>query len=141
MNGKEFLRDVRSARDTIKALQSKSEEIESSLTGKAVTYDGTHVQSGAHDMMFEKLPEVVDLQKQIENEIRKLAKKESIALNLIERMDKWSYRAVMVYYYLQGMTLEATAERMGKSYTWICTTIRKAEDDFEKVWELYRSEH
>ena len=142
MTGKEFLRNVREARDTIKALKEKQDAIESSLTGKAIRWDPNRVQtSGARDAMFENIPEVADLQTQIEKEIAAFAQREALALKLTQRIGKWNYRTVIVYYYMQGLTLEATADRMGKSYTWICTTIRQAEKEFEKLWEVYRSEH
>ena len=108
---------------------------EGMLTDTAVHYKDIQVQtSGAKDMIGEKVPEIADLINDLKEYKRELADKKRLALTVIRKLQP-RRQSILMLYYIQGKTLEKTAEEMGKSYTWLWDEMQEAVTDFSKIFE------
>ena len=133
--GQVFLEEVKDLDKLIKQIKDQIEIEEGMLTDTAVHYKDIQVQtSGAKDMIGEKVPEIADLINDLKEYKRELADKKRLALTVIRKLQP-RRQSIMMLYYIQGKTLEKTAEEMGKSYTWLWDEMQEAVTDFSKIFE------
>lgn len=85
-------------------------------------------------MIGEKVPEIADLINDLKEYKRELADKKRLALTVIRKLQP-RRQSILMLYYIQGKTLEKTAEEMGKSYTWLWDEMQEAVTDFSKIFE------
>ena len=133
--GQVFLEEVKDLDKLIKQIKDQIEIEEGLLTDTAVHYKDIQVQtSGAKDMIGEKVPEIADLINDLKEYKRELADKKRLALTVIRKLQP-RRQSILMLYYIQGKTLEKTAEEMGKSYTWLWDEMQEAVTDFSKIFE------
>lgn len=133
--GQVFLEEVKELDKLIKQIKDQIEIEEGMLTDTAVHYKDIQVQtSGAKDMIGEKVPEIADLINDLKEYKRELADKKRLALTVIRKLQP-RRQSILMLYYIQGKTLEKTAEEMGKSYTWLWDEMQEAVTDFSKIFE------
>lgn len=133
--GQVFLEEVKDLDKLIKQIKDQIEIEEGMLTDTAVHYKDIQVQtSGAKDMIGEKVPEIADLINDLKEYKRELADKKRLALTVIRKLQP-RRQSILMLYYIQGKTLEKTAEEMGKSYTWLWDEMKEAVTDFSKIFE------
>lgn len=133
--GQVFLEEVKDLDKLIKQIKDQIEIEEGMLTDTAVHYKDIQVQtSGAKDMIGEKVPEIADLINDLKEYKRELADKKRLALTVIRKLQP-RRQSILMLYYIQGKTLEKTAEEMGKSYTWLWDEMQEAVTDFSKIFE------
>lgn len=133
--GQVFLEEVKDLDKLIKQIKDQIEIEEGMLTDTAVHYKDIQVQtSGAKDMIGEKVPEIADLINDLKEYKRDLADKKRLALTVIRKLQP-RRQSILMLYYIQGKTLEKTAEEMGKSYTWLWEEMQEAVTDFSKIFE------
>lgn len=135
MAGQQFLDEVRELDKLIETLKDQIKIEESMLMNTSVRYKDIQVQSsGSRNMMEEKIPEIVDGINQLEDHIRELTKKKTLAMSIIKELNP-RMQTVLLLYYIQGKTLDQIAEEMGRSYTWIWSEKRAAVEEFSKKFE------
>ena len=133
--GQVFLEEVKDLDKLIKQIKDQIEIEEGMLTDTAVHYKDIQVQtSGAKDMIGEKVPEIADLINDLKEYKRELADKKRLALTVFRKLQP-RRQSILMLYYIQGKTLEKTAEEMGKSYTWLWDEMQEAVTDFSKIFE------
>ena len=133
--GQVFLEEVKDLDKLIRQIKDQIEIEEGMLTDTAVHYKDIQVQtSGAKDMIGEKVPEIADLINDLKEYKRELADKKRLALTVIRKLQP-RRQSILMLYYIQGKTLEKTAEEMGKSYTWLWDEMQEAVTDFSKIFE------
>ena len=133
--GQQFLDEIRELNKLIETWKSQLEIEKSMLINTSVRYKDIQVQSsGSRNMMEEKMPEIVDGINKLENHIKELIKKRTLAMSIIKEMNT-RMQTVLLLYYIQGKTLEQIAEEMGRSYTWIWSEKRAAVEDFSKKFK------
>lgn len=133
--GREFLNEIRESNKTIEILKQQIEIEEARVMDISVHYKDVQVQSsGSGNMMWEKVPEIVSMINQLENNARKLAGKKDYAISIIQQL-KPRRQSVLVLYYIQGKTIEKAAEEMKKSYRWFWDELQAAVMDFSRIFE------
>ena len=141
LKGRDYLESVRHIERLIERLKMQIELEESMLTDTAIHYKDVNVQtSGVKDLMSEKIPEIIELREELEKYIRSLERKKLTILRVIKRIDKLDQQQLIILRYLQGMTIEQTADSMGWSYTWTWNALRRAVEEFENLFEEYNEE-
>lgn len=134
--GREHLEQMRGLDNYIKQLNMQIEQEESLLTDISVHYKDVSVQtSGAKDLMSEKIPEIVELQNQLEAYVKELEGKKLLTLRLLKQMKDRRHSQLLMLYYMQNKTLEKTAEAMDKSYTWTWEEMQEAIQEFERLFK------
>ena len=141
LKGRDYLESVRHIERLIEKLKMQIEFEESMLTDTAIHYKDVNVQmSGVKDLMSEKIPEIIELREELEKYIRSLERKKLIILRVVKRIDKLDRQQLIILRYLQGMTIEQTADSMGWSYTWTWNALQRAVEEFENLFEEYKEE-
>lgn len=115
---KDRLRSLRNEVIEIKKLQEKRDWMWNSLLPKAIIISKDKVQtSNPTDTIGDKLAEVSDLEKIIEQRIKKLVANHIEMEKLINKLEDSRYRLVLELYYLstRRMTWDEVAQAMGYS--------------------------
>lgn len=134
--GKALLEQIRELDRLRVNLKRQIEQEEAMLMDISVRYREIQVQSsGARDLMSEKVPEIIDLESQLVDYMREIAEKKQKAFATIKKMKDIRWQQLLLLHYIQGLTLERTAEAMDKSYTWTWQEMQQALKDFEIIFE------
>lgn len=117
MNIKSFLRACRDEQGEINILLRKQEQLYSSLLPAAIRYDGDRIQTTPEDRMLERMPEIAELDRKIDKQVRKLAKRKARAMEMINKLQDSKQRQALTLYYLNNRRLswEKVAAEMGYS--------------------------
>ena len=145
MTPKELLTKCRDEKREILILQDKKAQLEASLLPKALSIKAVDVQDSADpDPMFNRIPEVVDLERQIESLLSHLYDHEQQAFRIISGLPDSRYRQLLQLYYLQFYasetgkqklyTWEMVAEEMDYSVVWIHRMRQEALDSLPSVY-------
>jgi hypothetical protein len=137
---KKFLLQCRKEMIEIDILRDKQNYLRASLLPKAVQPKEMSVQtSGPGDMMADRMAEVADLDRQIEDMIRSLVSNHAIALNVIKRISYPAHRQVLELYYLNPETLSwgDVATRMHYSERQIYNLHGEALLEAQRIFESF----
>ena len=115
MSVKRLLRAVRPTRNELELLRQQ-ESMMASL--KAVSYDGTKVQTSLEDRMPETVDAIQRLGRLIQSKERELAMLNLEAMTMIYSLDNPEYRRLLILYYIDGdiqKSWSEVARQMGYS--------------------------
>lgn len=116
MDIKDYLRSVRKLNKDIDAMMRTKEELRYGLLGSGIPIKQTFVQESAPtDKMAKNMAAVVDLEKQIQRSITRLAREKSKALSIIQTIKDPAHRAIMTDYYINAYAWEKVADLNGYS--------------------------
>ena len=120
----------------IRILDSKIQELETNLMPNGIRYDLDKIQSSPSDQMSKIMSTIVDLKKEREKLVDKLAESVISVSMLIDQLDNPMERVVMTYRWVQSMKIEDIAEKMDKSVRWVnylqASGIKKLEEKIKK---------
>lgn len=106
-------------RDAEKRIRTKKNEIEAlrykASGAGAIQYDKDHVQTSPEDFMTMVIADIIELEKQLEEEEISVEQMKSDAYSIVRKMDKPEYRIIITWYYLNGISMIETANRMNMS--------------------------
>lgn len=135
--GEKYLEEMKELDGLIKSLKQQIRHESNMLTDTAVHYKDIQVQSGGvKDIIGEKVPELTELKEQFTAYVKELSGKKVKALSIIKTMRTRRQR-VIITYFMQNNTIEKTAEKMNKSYTWTWNEIQAAVLEFDKLFQKY----
>lgn len=102
-----------------KRLHTKRLELEA-LRYKAsgagtIRYDKEQVQTSPGDYLAEAMADIIEIEKQIEKEERNVEKKKGKAYSIVRKIESPDQRIIIEWYYLNGLSMIDTAERLNMS--------------------------
>ena len=113
---KENLEKIRAAE---KSIASKRMEIEALLYkasgAGAIRYDKDRVQTSPQDFMTMAIADAIKLEKQIQKTEAKIDEMKCMAYSIVRQMDKVEQRAVIEWFYLNGLSMKETAMKLHMS--------------------------
>ena len=113
---KENLEKIRAAE---KSIASKRMEIEALLYkasgAGAIRYDKDRVQTSPQDFMTMAIADAIKLEKQIHKAEAKIEEMKCMAYSIVRQMDKVEQRAVIEWFYLNGLSMKETAMKLHMS--------------------------
>lgn len=113
---KENLEKIRAAE---KSIASKRMEIEALLYkasgAGAIRYDKDRVQTSPQDFMTMAIADAIKLEKQINKTEAKIEEMKCMAYSIVRQMDKVEQRAVIEWFYLNGLSMKETAMKLHMS--------------------------
>lgn len=113
---KENLERIRAAE---KSIASKRMEIEALLYkasgAGAIRYDKDRVQTSPQDFMTMAIADAIKLEKQINKTEAKIEEMKCMAYSIVRQMDKVEQRAVIEWFYLNGLSMKETAMKLHMS--------------------------
>ena len=113
---KEYLRQLRTAEIKIEQKEEELERLKSSLESISTGTDSERVQTTPRDKVLEDVPQMVDLKREIESDIKELLILKNKIINEIQSMDNPVYINILYKRYVQYKSLEEIAVEMSYSY-------------------------
>lgn len=133
--GIKHLESMRHIQNMIHQLNQQLMVERARLMDVSVHYKEVNVMtSGAGDKMYEKMPEIVELEETVKNYITDLARKKQITLELLRYM-KPKHQEIILMYYLNHYTYEMIEEELDRSHDYVWRTLKAAKDEFGKLFE------
>ena len=131
---KEYLRQLRTAEIKIEQKEEELERLKSSLESISTGTDGERVQTTPRDKVSEDVPQMVDLKRDIESDIKELLILKNKIINEIQSMDNPVYINILYKRYVQYKSLEEIAVEMSYSYTRLRHLHGRALQGFKKKY-------
>ena len=108
--------DLEKIRVAEKDINSKKQELEAlrykASGAGAIRYDKDRVQTSPQDYMSMIIADAIELERQIDEEEAAVERIRGEAYAIIRRMDKPEHRAIIEWYYMNGLSMIAAADRM-----------------------------
>ena len=102
------------------------------LTTKTSVNLSERVQGGGSGGTENAIIKALEIEKQIESDIKRLCDLRVRAIGLIDKLDNDKYRVVLSMYYVSNLTFEQIAEDTHMSFRWIHKLHGRALKEFEK---------
>lgn len=131
---KEYLRQLRTAEIKIEQKEEELERLKSSLESISTGTDSERVQTTPRDKVSEDVPQMVDLKREIESDIKELLILKNKIINEIQSMDNPVYINILYKRYVQYKSLEEIAVEMSYSYTRLRHLHGRALQGFKKKY-------
>ena len=131
---KEYLRQLRTAEIKIEQKEEELERLKSSLESISTGTDSERVQTTPRDKVSEDVPQMVDLKREIESDIKALLILKNKIINEIQSMDNPVYIDILYKRYVQYKSLEEIAVEMSYSYTRLRHLHGRALQGFKKKY-------
>ena len=129
---KEYLRQLRTAEIKIEQKEEELERLKSSLESISTGTDSERVQTTPRDKVSVDLPQMVDLKREIESDIKALLILKNKIINEIQSMDNPVYINILYKRYVQYKSLEEIAVEMSYSYRQILRLHGLALQEFKR---------
>lgn len=133
MTAREYLSEVQRLQTIIEQKQERIKEIRESVsTVRAVRFDLEKVQGGGHtDKIGEAVAKIVDLEKEVENDMIKLFYRQHEIINQIHRVDNLNHMTLLFKRYYEGKDFKTIAREMKLAYDYVKCLHKPALKAFE----------
>lgn len=133
MTAREYLSEVQRLQTIIEQKQERIKEIrESASTVRAVRYDLEKVQGGGHsDKIGESVAKIVDLEKEVENDMMKLLYRQHEIIGQIHKLDNPKHIKILYKRYIEGKDFQTIADEIDLTYQYALMLHGKALKAFE----------
>lgn len=109
-------RYLRNIRDNDRALKNKRDELDAlryKASGSgAIRYDKDRVQTSPKDYLSMAMDDIIKIEKQIEEQELELEEMKGKAYAIVRKMEQTDHRCILEWYYLNGLSMLASAEKM-----------------------------
>ena len=113
---KENLEKIRAAEKSIASKRMEIEALMYKASGAgAIRYDKDRVQTSPQDFMTMAIADAIKLEKQIQKTEAKIEEMKCMAYSIVRQMDKVEQRAVIEWFYLNGLSMKETAMKLHMS--------------------------
>lgn len=130
-----LLKDIRTINKQIEQLQELIDSVYTSLTNATVKPKEINVQTSLPaDPMADKVAEIVEYQKTLEDYQLSLVEKQMMAIKIIQQMNI-EYQHLLHLRYFKGWSIEAIGDNVGYTYRWAWEKIHLAEKEFISLYE------
>ena len=106
-------------RDVERNLNSKRDELEAlryrASGAGAIRYDKDRVQTSPGDYLAMAIADIVEIEKQIEEDEASIEDMKGQAYAIVRRIELPEHRTLIEWFYLNGISMNETAERMNMS--------------------------
>ena len=134
MNAKQYLRQVRRLDNIVNAKLEQVEMLMAMTTRMTANLTTDKVQeSNIPDKISTLICKIVDLEKEITNDIDKLIDLKIEIMRKIDSIQNDNYRLLLTLRYLNFKSWEQIAVEMGFTFQWVHELHKRALIEFEKV--------
>ena len=108
-----YLMSIRNVEKKIynKKLELEALQYKASGAG-AIRYDKDRVQTSPDDYLAKAMVDIIEIEKQIEQEEGEIEKKKGKAYSIVRQMEEADQRVLIEWYYLNGLSMAETAIKM-----------------------------
>lgn len=130
-----LLKEIKIINKQIDQLQEMIETVYTTLTNATVKPKEIDVQTSLPaDPMADKVIQVIEYQKTLEEYQQQLINKRLLAINIIRQMETEHQHLIMLKYF-RCFTIERIADEVGYTYRWTWEKIHQAEEEFISIYE------
>ena len=120
MTAKEYLRSIKYLDNAINAKQAELDRLRHDAESiKGISYDRDKILCSPTDSM-KIVDKIIELSNEINHEINKLVDLKSDAHSKIEKVCNRKFVSLLTDIYINGYTLEGTAEKLEVNYRTVC---------------------
>ena len=135
MKAKQYLRQVRRLDNTIDAKIEQIETLRSMSTNITTTLNPDRVQeSKSHDKIEKLIVKIVDLEREITDDIDALIDLKREIMNKIDAVQDDNYKLLLALRYINFKTWEQIAVEMNFTFQWVHQLHRRALIVFEEMY-------
>lgn len=111
-----FLRQIREVEKRLKNKRDEVEALRYKASGAgAIRYDKDRVQTSPNDYLAMAMSDILELEKQIEEDVASIEDIKGQAYTIVRQMEQPEHRTMIEWFYLNGVSMTETAERMAMS--------------------------
>ena len=111
-----YLSDIRNIERNLKVKRDELEALRYKASGAgAIRYDKEHVQTAPQDYMALTMADIIELEKQIKEDEESIDGKKGQAYALVRKMQQPEHRVLIEWFYLNGISMIETADKMNMS--------------------------
>ena len=126
---KKELRQIKDIEKDIRSVELEIERLMAIATKMTPSYDG--ISTGNHkDKIAEALIRVEEYRGRLSHLINESIDHKERCLKKVRKIEPRSLSTVLFYYYFMDLTMEKTAEKIGKSYQWTYTMYAEALEKY-----------
>ena len=134
MKAKQYLRQIRWLDNTVNAQLEQLEALRAMTTNITVNLNVDRVQeTKAHDKMEKLICKIVDLEREITDDINNLIDLKCEVMRKIDAVQGEDYRLLLTLRYLCFKTWEQIAVEMNFTFQWIHVLHQRSLYEFEKL--------
>ena len=111
-----YLIQIRSVEKNIKSKLNELEALRYKASGAgAIRYDKDRVQTSPGDYITMAIADIVEIEKQINEDVASIEDMKGRAYAIVRQMEAPEHRALIEWFYLNGVSMTETADRMHMS--------------------------
>lgn len=108
-----YLMSIRNVEKKIYSKKLELEALQYKASGAgAIRYDKDRVQTSPDDYLAKAMIDIIELEKQIEQEEAEIEKKKGKAYSIVRQIEQAEQRVLIEWYYLNGLSMNETAVKM-----------------------------
>lgn len=116
MRAESYLKYIRDVERNLKVKRNELDALRYKASGAgAIRYDKDKVQTSPSDYMAMAIADVIELEKQIEEDETSIEEMKGKAYTVVRRMEQPEHRTMIEWFYLNGISMAETALRMSMS--------------------------
>lgn len=129
-----YLRQIRDVERNIKVKRDELEALRYKASGAgAIRYDKDKVQTSPNDYLTMAIADILELEKQLEEDEASIEDIKASAYTIVRRIKTPEHRTVIEWFYLNGISMIETANKMNMSER---ATYYLKEDALESFGEI-----
>ena len=111
-----YLNQIRKIEKLLKNKRDELEALRYKASGAgAIRYDKDHVQTSPQDYMTMAIADIVEIEKQIKEDEMSVEEQKGRAYAIVRQMTQPEQRALIEWFYLNGISMGETADKMNMS--------------------------
>ena len=111
-----YLIQIRSVEKNIKSKLNELEALRYKASGAgAIRYDKDRVQTSPGDYITMAIADIIEIEKQINEDVASIEDMKGRAYTIVRQMEAPEHRALIEWFYLNGVSMTETADRMHMS--------------------------
>lgn len=111
-----YLKQIRDVERTMKNKRDELEALRYKASGAtAIRYDKDKVQTSPQDYLSMAIMDIIEIEKQIEEDSASIEDMKGSAYAIVRQMKSADQRALIEWFYLNGISMTETADRMNMS--------------------------
>ena len=130
---KKELKPIKEMESRIRSIEQEIERLMAVATKMTPTYDGDRVSGTPKNRIEEAAIKIEEYRAKLAKALLKSLDHKNSCLNKVEKIERGTFRTILILYYFQDKTLEKVAEEIERSYQWTYEMYTMALDEYAKI--------
>jgi hypothetical protein len=130
---KRELKPIKEMESRVRSIEQEIERLMAVATKMTPTYDGDRVSGTPKNRIEEAAIKIEEYRGKLAKALIKSLDHKNKCLNKVEKIERGTFRTILILYYFQNKTLEQVAEEIERSYQWTYEMFTMALDEYAKI--------